>query len=107
MPTYQYLCKNCNHEFEELQSIKEDPLVHCPNCHTDNLVRVVGSGSGLIFKGSGFYLTDYKKKGTKEGQKKGSETGKAEPKKETPSEPSPSKSPADSSRPPASSTDKE
>ncbi len=61
MPTYQYHCKKCSHEFEELQSITAAPLVRCPKCHTDNLVRVVGTGSGVIFKGSGFYLTDYKK----------------------------------------------
>ena len=106
MPTYQYLCKNCKHEFEELQSIKEEPLVHCPNCHTDNLVRVVGSGSGLIFKGSGFYLTDYKRDGAKEGRKKESDTGKAGPKKEAPSETTSTKPPSDSSKPPASSSDK-
>ena len=62
MPTYHYQCKQCGHELHELQSIKEPPLVKCPNCNTDNLVRVMGTGSGVIFKGSGFYLTDYKKK---------------------------------------------
>jgi predicted nucleic acid-binding Zn ribbon protein len=41
--------------------MKEAPLVHCPNCNMDSLVRVMGGGAGLIFKGSGFYLTDYKK----------------------------------------------
>ncbi len=65
MPTYQYHCKKCGHEFEELQSITAAPLTHCPKCQTDNLVRVVGAGSGVIFKGSGFYLTDYKKKDNK------------------------------------------
>ena len=62
MPTYQYLCKNCGHQLEELQSINAPPLVRCPKCHTDSLARVMGAGAGLIFKGSGFYLTDYKKK---------------------------------------------
>jgi putative FmdB family regulatory protein len=61
MPTYQYICKKCGFEMEELQSITAPPLVHCPNCKTDNLARAVGAGGGLIFKGSGFYLTDYKK----------------------------------------------
>ena len=61
MPTYQYICKKCGYELEELQSFAETPLIHCPNCKTDNLARVLGAGSGLIFKGSGFYLTDYKK----------------------------------------------
>ncbi len=72
MPTYQYLCKHCGYEMEELQKITDPPLVRCPNCNTDNLARVIAGGSGLIFKGSGFYLTDYKKKSTKgsEGSKK-------------------------------------
>jgi putative FmdB family regulatory protein len=61
MPTYEYQCKKCGHELEEFQSINEPPLVHCPRCATDSLVRVMGGGAGLIFKGSGFYMTDYKK----------------------------------------------
>ena len=61
MPTYQYICKKCGYELEELQSFAEPPLIHCPSCKTDNLARVLSAGSGLIFKGSGFYLTDYKK----------------------------------------------
>ena len=61
MPTYQYVCQNCGHELEELQSMTEPPLTHCPKCKTDRLTRVMGTGSGLIFKGSGFYRTDYKK----------------------------------------------
>jgi putative FmdB family regulatory protein len=60
MPTYQYKCKYCGHELEEFQSIKDDPLTLCPECNTANLARVMGTGGGLIFKGSGFYLTDYK-----------------------------------------------
>jgi putative FmdB family regulatory protein len=61
---------------EEFQQITEDPLVHCPNCKTDNLARIMGTGVGLIFKGSGFYQTDYKKESPKkdsspkEGEKK-------------------------------------
>jgi putative FmdB family regulatory protein len=58
MPTYEYVCKKCGFEMEELQSMSEPPLVHCPKCKTNNLARVMGGGSGLIFKGSGFYLTD-------------------------------------------------
>jgi putative FmdB family regulatory protein len=61
MPTYQYHCRNCGHTVEEFQSMTEDPLVTCPECRTDNLVRIMGAGAGLIFKGSGFYLTDYRK----------------------------------------------
>jgi putative FmdB family regulatory protein len=61
MPTYQYRCKACAHEFEEIQRFAEDALVECPSCHAMALVRVIG-GAGLVFKGSGFYLTDYKNK---------------------------------------------
>lgn len=62
MPTYEYQCKNCGHQMEEFQSINEPPLVQCPSCHMDTLARIIGGGGGLIFKGSGFYLTDYKNK---------------------------------------------
>lgn len=61
MPTYQYVCKNCGYELEEMQRISEPPLTHCPRCRTDSLARAAGPGSGLIFKGTGFYMTDYKK----------------------------------------------
>jgi putative FmdB family regulatory protein len=63
MPTYEYLCRKCGHTFEEFQSMSEDPLTRCPRCHTDNLARVMGTGGGVIFKGSGFYITDYRKTG--------------------------------------------
>ena len=68
MPTYEYKCKKCKHEFEEIQSISADPLVLCPICKTQNLVRIISKGGGMIFKGSGFYQTDYKnsKSDTKE-----------------------------------------
>ncbi len=84
MPTYHYICKKCGFELDELQLITEPPLVHCPNCKTDNLVRTLGKGAGLIFKGSGFYLTDYKnppKPPGKEGQKKETKEGKPPEKK--------------------------
>jgi putative FmdB family regulatory protein len=61
MPNYEYQCKACGHQFEEFHSITEEPRKRCPNCNTDNLVRIMGTGVGLIFKGTGFYLTDYKK----------------------------------------------
>jgi putative FmdB family regulatory protein len=62
MPTYDYRCAECGFEFEEFQSMKDDPLVTCPQCGKPGLKRAFGSGVGLIFKGSGFYLTDYKSK---------------------------------------------
>lgn len=64
MPTYHYRCKSCQHEFEEFQSITEASLTVCPVCHKDTVVRNIGGGAGLVFKGSGFYLTDYKNKST-------------------------------------------
>jgi len=74
MPTYQYQCTSCGHRLEEFQSITEPPLLRCPECNTESLVRVIGTGAGLIFKGTGFYLTDYKKgsapPASSEGEKK-------------------------------------
>jgi putative FmdB family regulatory protein len=64
MPTYEYLCKSCGHEFEEFQSMSSDQLIMCPKCAKPSLKRLMSSGIGLIFKGSGFYLTDYKKSNT-------------------------------------------
>ena len=83
MPTYTYLCKSCGHEFEELQKISEALLVRCPNCGKKKLARIIGGGGGLVFKGSGFYLTDYKKKPTSPAT---SETPKSSEKKETKTE---------------------
>ncbi len=62
MPTYQYECQACGHEFEELQSMTDPKLKKCPQCHKNRLSRLIGGGSGMIFKGSGFYQTDYKNK---------------------------------------------
>lgn len=61
MPTYQYECESCNHSFEEMQSMTAAKLKTCPRCKKDSLVRLIGRGSGIIFKGSGFYETDYKR----------------------------------------------
>lgn len=60
MPTYDYACQNCGHEFEEFQSISADPLIKCPKCGKRSLKRLIGTGGGVIFKGSGFYQTDYR-----------------------------------------------
>ncbi|MBA4138018.1 MAG: FmdB family transcriptional regulator [Opitutus sp.] len=62
MPTYEYVCAKCDHEMEAFHSMKDAPLKKCPACKKAGLKRKVGGGAGLIFKGSGFYITDYKKK---------------------------------------------
>ncbi len=60
MPTYEYRCDSCNHAFEELQSFKDDVLTVCPKCHQATLRRLFGTGAAILFKGSGFYETDYR-----------------------------------------------
>ena len=60
MPTYEYECSKCGFQFEEFQNITDKPLKHCPKCN-GNLRRLISGGAGIIFKGSGFYATDYKK----------------------------------------------
>ncbi len=61
MPTYDYHCSACNEDMEIFQSIKDDPLTVCPKCGKPELKRKIGTGAGIIFKGSGFYETDYKR----------------------------------------------
>ncbi|NLK42341.1 MAG: zinc ribbon domain-containing protein [Planctomycetes bacterium] len=60
MPTYDYQCDACGHGFEEFQSITASPLKKCPQCGKLKLKRLLGTGAGLIFKGNGFYQTDYR-----------------------------------------------
>jgi len=62
MPTYEYACPKCGHEFEQFQSMRDEPLKKCPKCKKAGVKRLVGAGAGLIFKGTGFYITDYKNK---------------------------------------------
>jgi len=67
MPTYEYACDACEHEFEEFQSITAKPLRKCPECGKNKLKRLIGTGAGIIFKGSGFYETDYRSDSYKKG----------------------------------------
>ena len=60
MPTYDYICDACAHEFEAFESIKADPQTTCPTCHELKLRRKIGPGAAILFKGSGFYQTDYR-----------------------------------------------
>lgn len=62
MPTYEYVCAACKHRFEEFQAMSDPPLKKCPSCGKRRLLRQFGAGSGIIFKGSGFYETDYRRK---------------------------------------------
>ena len=69
MPTYEYLCGACDHTFEEFQSITAKSLRKCPACGRPKLKRLIGTGAGVIFKGSGFYETDYRSESYKKGEK--------------------------------------
>ncbi len=69
MPTYAYVCNNCHHEFDAFQSITAKPLRQCPACGKNTLKRLIGTGAGIIFKGSGFYCTDYRSDGYKSAAK--------------------------------------
>jgi len=62
MPTYEYACPKCGRHFDLFQSMRDDPIKRCPKCGKLGVKRLVGGGAGLIFKGTGFYITDYKKK---------------------------------------------
>ncbi len=85
MPTYEYKCDKCGYVFEELQSMNEDPLTTCPRCN-GSVQRLIGPGAGLIFKGSGFYLTDYKKSNSSPATTSGS-NGSTSTKKPEPATP--------------------
>jgi putative FmdB family regulatory protein len=94
MPTYEYRCEKCHHEFEELQSFRDEPLKVCPKCHEEALRRLFGTGAAILFKGSGFYETDYR-----------SESYKKAAKAEQESTSKPADKPAESNGKPATSTD--
>jgi putative FmdB family regulatory protein len=74
MPTYEYLCPKCGHAFEQFQSMNDAPLKKCPKCKKAGVKRLIGGGAGLIFKGTGFYITDYKNKKSP-AEKAGGESG--------------------------------
>jgi putative FmdB family regulatory protein len=81
MPTYEYECAKCGHAFERFQSMTDAPLKRCPKCR-GKLRRLLGTGAGILFKGSGFYQTDYRSKSYKESaSKESSSSVKSEPAK--------------------------
>ncbi len=69
MPTYEYKCDKCGHQFEQMQGITSKSLRKCPKCGKSTLRRLIGTGAGLIFKGSGFYTTDYRSENYKQAAK--------------------------------------
>jgi putative FmdB family regulatory protein len=101
MPTYEYKCESCGHEFEQLQSITAKPIRKCPKCKKTSVRRLIGIGAGVIFKGTGFYATDYRSESYKKAAEKEKGTtspnskagaGKSTDKKETKAESKESKS---------------
>ena len=87
MPTYEYRCTTCSHEFEKFQRMSEEPVAECPECGAKS-ERKLSAGAGLLFKGSGFYITDYRSDGYKQSAKaeKG-DSGKASESKPAPKTP--------------------
>ena len=106
MPTYDYICDACRHEFEAFESIKADAQTICPTCHEPKLRRKIGAGAAILFKGSGFYQTDYRS----ESYKKGAEADKsasepsAKPAESTPSTPKADSPKAESPKPSTNGT---
>ena len=77
MPTYDYYCDACHHAFELFHSMKDEPVRKCPKCKKLKVRRLLGTGGGIIFKGTGFYQTDYKSSG---GKKSPGSKAESEPK---------------------------
>ena len=91
MPTYDYACEKCSHEFEVFQSMNDARLTKCPakGCR-GKVVRKIGMGAGLVFKGSGFYITDYRSEGFKTAAKNDAPPAAAESKSESKADSKPS-----------------
>jgi len=80
MPTYEYECPKCGHRFEKFQGMTDPPVKICPKCRGRKVKRLIGSGAGLLFKGSGFYKTDYRSDSYKKDAKADSSSSKPEAK---------------------------
>jgi putative FmdB family regulatory protein len=95
MPTYDYKCHACGHTFEELQSFSAPVLTKCPACKKNKLERLFGGGGAIIFKGSGFYETDYRRSGEKKADEAPAATAESKPeaKAETKTESTPKAAP--------------
>jgi putative FmdB family regulatory protein len=101
MPTYDYICDSCAHEFEAFESIKADAQTECPTCHEPKLRRKIGAGAAILFKGSGFYQTDYRSDSYKKGAQadKSASSDSSSSSKGSDSSPSSSSSPKPESKP--------
>ncbi len=77
MPTYDYECRKCGHTFDTFQNMSDAPLTTCPECGRNGLKRLIGAGLGVIFKGSGFYVTDSRSNGSKKSAAKTADTAPA------------------------------
>jgi len=118
MPTYEYQCEACGDKFEKFQSISSGPIRKCPKCGKNKVRRLISTGAGLIFRGSGFYITDYRSESYKEKAKADTgdkpDTAKTDAAKPDSSKPQPAKSeapkqdptPAKTSAPPPKSSRK-
>ena len=84
MPTYEYECQRCQRHHEIFQSITAKPLTKCPAC-AGKMKRLLGRGSGFLFKGSGFYITDYRSKGYHDAKKRDEQSAKPKPSSPPPS----------------------
>ena len=89
MPTYDYRCEACGHEFEEFQNFSAGTLRKCPECKKLKLKRLIGSGAGILFKGSGFYETDYRSESYKKAAAGDQSKSEASPADSTPDEGAP------------------
>ena len=106
MPTYEYICEACQYEFEKFQSIKADAITLCPECGKEQVRRKISTGAGILFKGGGFYETDYRSAGYNEAKKKDAgDAPKAEAKSEGKSDAKPDTAPATKADAPAPKAD--
>ncbi len=106
MPTYEYVCDACKHQFDDFQSFSDKPLKKCPQCKKSKLRRLFGTGAALIFKGSGFYQTDYRSESYKAGAKADAPPAAPDSAKSTDASPAKSDSKPSDAKPSASSSKK-